>query len=207
MYAAERKRLRLAAVAVVLVLTAGAGYNFARTRPTYAESATVVFSLPKDQNGPNAYLVLASSLITSSEAMTQILMSPHTQRQIREAGGTASVSLPLVNLHNEEFPYYGVPLATLATTSRSAASTHHTFVIAARQLDRLLASRQARPYVPPRNRISAQLIGDTGPVVQKGSPKRMLAGLMILALVAVSALWSFIDRKSLSKNHATALYQ
>jgi hypothetical protein len=192
----RRKRVRLLALVAVLVLAAGLRYVIASSPPTYLESATVVFSLPKSQTAPNAYIIFASSLITSGEAMSEIMQSPQAQRKIREAGGTAKVSLALVNLYDEEYPNYGVPLATLTVSALDAAGVHRTFAIASRLLHRLLAGLQSGVGVRPHNRISAQIIGDTGVAAQPGSPKRVLAGLMILALVTVSALWNALDRRN-----------
>jgi hypothetical protein len=193
--AVQRRRLRLAAIVVVLFLAAGIRYEIASSPPVYAESASVVFSLPKSVNSANAYIIFVSSLISSGQAMSQILMSPQAQRRISEAGGKADVSLALVNLYDEEYPNYGLPLATLTTSSTVAANVHETFVIAARELGQLLTGWQARVGVRPRNRISAEIIGDTGPVVQAGSSKRVSAGLVVLALAGISTLWGFIDRR------------
>ena len=179
---------------VVLLLAAGLAYKFSRAPRTYVQSATVVFYLPKSRNTPNGYLAFAPSLITTGNAMTKLLMSPQAQHQIQAAGGTASVNVGLVNLYDDEYPNYGMPLATLTTTSPSPAADSSTFVLAVRRLQRLLTRRQAQLRVRPRNRISAQIIGDTGPLVQAGSSKRALAGLAVLALVALSALWRIIGR-------------
>lgn len=192
---AVRKRLSLAAVAIVLILTAGAGYEIRSTRPSYLESALVVFSLPKSQSAPYAYTMLASSLITSGEVVTQVLMGPQAQRQIREAGGAAEVSLKLVNLYSEQYPDYGQPLADLTAMAPSAAKAHISFEIAVRLVRRLLAARQAHEGARSRNRISAQIIGDTGPVVQEGSSKRVYAGLAALALIAVSVVRGFLCQR------------
>lgn len=192
----RRKCVRMLALAAVLVLAAGLRYVIASSPPTYLESATVVLKLPKSQTAPNAYIIFASSLITSGEAMSEIMQSPQAQRKIRAAGGTAKVSLALVNLYDEEYPNYGVPLATLTASALDAAGVHRTFAIASRLLHRLLAGLQSGAGVRPHNRISAQIIGDTGVAAQPGSPKRVLAGLMILALVTVSALWNALDRRN-----------
>jgi hypothetical protein len=190
-----RKRLSLAVVTIVLMLTVVAGYEIRSSRPSYLESALVVFSLPKSQSAPYAYTMFASSLITSGEVATQVLMSPQVQRQIREAGGTAEVSLKLVNLYSEQYPNYGHPLANLTALSQSAAKVHRSFEIAVRLVRRLLAARQAHEGVRSRNRISAQIIGDTGPVVQDGSSKRVYAGLAVLAVIAVSVVRGFLRQK------------
>jgi hypothetical protein len=179
-----RKRLRLALVVATLLLVAGAGYDIRTSPPMYLESALVEFSLPKTLDAPNAYYLFAPSLITSGEVMVQILNSPSAQRQIAAAGHGASVSLALVNLYNEEYPNYGVPLATLTAASPVPADARRTFVVAARVLGRLLAARQEQAGVPPRERVSAHLLGDSGPIIQTGSRARVFAGLALLAAIA-----------------------
>jgi hypothetical protein len=188
------KRLRLTLVVATLILAAGAGYDIEISPPMYLESATVELSLPKIQNAPNAYYMFAPSLIASGEVMVQILMSPLAQRQIGAAGRGASVSLALVNLYNEEYPDYGVPLATLTSASPAAAEAHRTFVAAARVLALLLAARQKQLGVPPRGRISAQVLGDSGPVIQTGSRARVFGGLALLAAMAAGLAWSGAGR-------------
>jgi len=188
--------LRAVAAVVVLFLAAGAGYDIEGAPRAYLDSATVMFSMPSSQTAPNAYFRYAPSIITASEAMTQILLSPQAQRQIRAAGGTANVSMALVNLYDEEYPDYGVPLATLTAASPSAANARRTFMISARLLDHILAARQVQAGVRPRDRISAQIVGDTGPVYQAGSSKRALAGLALLAVIAVPLVWRFFGRRA-----------
>jgi len=177
-----------------LLLAAGAGYDIEISPPMYLESATVELSLPKAQNAPNAYYMFAPSLIASGEAMVQILMSPSAQRQIGAAGRGASVSLALVNLYNEEYPHYGVPLATLTAASPVAADAHRTFVVTARVLGLVLAARQRQAGVPRRARISAHILGDSGPIIQTGSRARVFGGLALLAAIAVSLAWDGAGR-------------
>jgi hypothetical protein len=178
------KRLRLALVVATLLLAAGVGYDIRISPPMYLESALVEFSLPKTLDAPNAYYLYAPSLITSGEVMVQILNSPSAQRQIGAAGRDASVSLALVNLYNEEYPNYGVPLATLTAASPVPADARRTFAVAGRVLGRLLAARQEQAGVPPRKRVSAQILGDSGPIIQTGSHARVFGGLALLAAIA-----------------------
>ena len=189
-----KKRLRLTLVVATLLLAAGAGYGIEISPPIYIESATVELSLPKAQNAPNAYYMFAPSLIASGEATVQILMSPSAQRQIGATDRGATVSLALVNLYNEEYPYFGVPLATLTTASPVAADAHRTFVVAARVLRLLLAARQKQARVPRRERISARILGDSGPVIQTGSRARVFGGLAILAAMAAGLAWGGAGR-------------
>ena len=189
-----RKRLRLTLVMATLLLAAGAGYDIKISPPMYLESATVEFSLPEAQNAPNAYYMFAPSLITSGEATVQILMSPSAQRQIGTVGRGARVSLTLVNLYNEEYPYYGVPLATLTAASPVPADAHRTFVVAARVLGLLLTAQQKRAGVLPRERISARILGDSGPIIQTGSRARVFGGLALLAAIAAGLAWDGAGR-------------
>jgi hypothetical protein len=179
----------------VAVLACGMAYVIGSTRPQYSESADVILSLPGDQTAPNAYYIYASSLITSEEAIIQDLTGPQGQRRIRSAGGTAVVGMQLLNLYNQEYPEYPEPLATLTSAAPSADGAHRSFVIATRLLTRILGAWQARAGVPPRSRISAEIVADTGPVAQAGSPKRGLAGLALLAVLAASAVWNSLERR------------
>jgi hypothetical protein len=197
---AARKLLNLALVVIVLILAAGSAYEVKRTTPAYQETALVVFSVPKSQSAPYAYTMFVRSLITSANAITEVLMSPQAQRQIREAGGAAEVSMALVNLYSEQYPDYGQPIANLTAMSPSAANARRSFAIAARLITRLLAARQAHASVRPRNRISVEIIGDTGLVAQKGSLKRVYAGLAILTLVAVSVARGVLRPRGINKN-------
>lgn len=189
-----RKRLRLTLVVATLLLAAGAGYDIEISPPMYLDSATVELSLPKTLNAPNAYYMFAPSLISSGEVMVQILNSPSAQRQIGAAASGASVSLALVNLYNEEYPNYGVPLATLTAASPIAANARRTFVVAARVLGRLLAARQEQAGILPRHRISAQILGDSGPIIQTGSRARVFGGLALLAAIAAGLAWNGAGR-------------
>jgi hypothetical protein len=189
-----RKRIRLILVIAMLLLAAGAAYDIGNSQPRYLETATVELSLPKTQNAPNSYYMFAPSLIASGEVMVQLLMSPPAQRQIGAASRGSSVSLALVNLYNQDYPDYGVPLATLTAASPVAADAHRTFEVAARVFAHLLAERQEQMGVPPRERISAQILGDSGPIVQTGSHARVFGGLALLAAIAVGLAWNGAGR-------------
>jgi len=189
-----RKRLRLTLVLATLLLAAGAGRAIETSPPMYLESATVELSLPNTQNAPNAYYMFAPSLIASSELMVRILMSPQVQRQIGAIGRGANVSLALVNLYNEEYPYFAFPLATLTAASPVPADAHRTFVAAARVLGLQLAAQQERLGVLPANRVSAQVLGDSGPIVQTGSRARVFGGLALLAAITAGLAWNGAGR-------------
>jgi hypothetical protein len=189
-----RKGLRLGLAVVTLLLAAGAWYDIEISPPLYMESATVELSLPQAHNAPDAYYMFAPSLIASGEVMVQILMSPSAQSQIGAAGRGVRVSLALVNLYNEEYPNYGVPLATLTAASPVAADAHRAFVVAERVLGVVLAARQEQAGVPPHDRISAQVLGDSGPIIQTGSRARVFGGLAVLTAIAVGLAWNGAGR-------------
>ena len=129
-----RRWWRLGAMLLVWVVAAGVGYDLMKLPPSYLESATVMLSLPKSESSPNAYYTYAIPLITSTQAMAQELTSPQAERQISEAGGSGHVDLQLVNLYSEQYPDYGVPLATLSAASWASR----------RQMSRYATSRWAR---------------------------------------------------------------
>jgi hypothetical protein len=187
---AVRKHRHLAVIAVVL-LAAGVGYDISKTPAMYLDSATVIFSIPKSETAPNAYVSFTPSVIASGAAIAQIMMNPQSQRRIRAAGGTGDYDLALVNLYNEDYPNYSDPAATLTSESLSPAVALRTFKVAAGLLDRLLRVRQAQAGVSSRNLISARIIGNTGPLVQAGSPKRVYGGLALLTVLALSGVRRF----------------
>jgi hypothetical protein len=162
----------------------------------YLESATVVFAIPrsvsKSVSSPSS--TASGSLITTGEVMVQDLMSPESQRVIRNAGGTAKFEVGLVNSNNEETPSYNYPLAVCTVQSTSPASVHRTFTVTLQLLKSLLVQRQVRAIVPARSRVSIRVVGDTGLVTQRGSLKRTLMAMALLAAITASMISSFLNR-------------
>jgi hypothetical protein len=180
-------------VAVVLVLAGAALHSIKNSPPGYQESSTVIFIAPKSNNFPNPYDSDSDApLITTAEIAVRAMMSPQSQRLVQAAGGSADFKVELVNLYNQEYPDYGVPDATITTAGTSWEATHSTYVIVTRQLASRLAAMQAG--VKARNRITANTVGDSGPIIQIGSPKRVYAGVILLTLIAFFLLAIFFDR-------------
>jgi hypothetical protein len=188
-------RRHFLAVMVVFVLAAAVLYDFKTSPRLYQESATVVFIAPSSLANPNPYSSFGGSLITAGEVMIRLLMSPQGQQRVREAGGTADFNVALVNLYNQEYPDFGDPYAILSAAADNPAAAHATFVVVARQLLGILASRQARYGVAPHSRVTAHLVGDSGPVVQQGSSKRAYAGVFLLTIVAAFMVAISLDRR------------
>jgi len=179
--------------AVVLVLAVAALHSVKSTPPTYQESSTVIFIAPTSNNFPNPYDSDSDApLITTDEIMVRTMMSPQSQHLVQAAGGSGDFTVAMVNLYNQEYPDYGIPNATITTEASSPEAAHNTYVIVARQLTNRLAEMQAK--VAPRNRIVANIVGDSGPIIQTGSLKRVYAGLLLLALIAFFMLAIFLDR-------------
>jgi hypothetical protein len=188
-------RLRIIAVALIGILAATAGGVIALTRPIYAESATVIFALPRQDSPAASYTWQAQSLISTGSVISQVLMGPQVASRIRAAGGTASYDLTLVNLYNQDYPDYDYPEALLTVSSLSAVSTRHTFLVAKRILTEVLAEWQRQAGAPAADRIVANITDDSGPKAQAGSRKRSLAGLALLTLVCGSTAWSTLSRR------------
>lgn len=181
------------AAAVVLVLAVAALHTIKSTPPAYQESSTVIFIAPTSNNFPNPYDSDSDApLITTDEIVVRLMMSPQSQHLVQAAGGSGDFTVAMVNLYNQEYPDYGIPNATITTEALSPEAAHNTYVIVARQLTNRLAEMQAK--VSPRNRIVANIVGDSGPIIQVGSPKRVYAGLILLTLIAFFMLTIFLDR-------------
>lgn len=186
-------RRHLLAVMVVFILAAGMAWDIKTTPPVYSESANVILTGP----AANPYASISSftdDLIMTAYVMTTAMLSPESQQKVHQNGGTADFSLGLVNLSNEQFPYYGDPYVTLTTTSANPADAHRTFTIVATSFQHLLLARQVEAGVPPIGRISTHVVADTGPIAQVGSSKRAYAGLLILAIVIAFLVAVFLDR-------------
>jgi hypothetical protein len=180
-------------VAVVLILAGAALHSIKNSPPGYQESSTLIFVAPKSNNFPNPYDSDSDApLITTGEITVRAMMSPQSHQLVQAAGGSADFSVELVNLYNQEYPDYGVPDATITTTGTSWEATHITYEIVTRQLASRLAAMQAG--VKAHNRITANTVGDSGPIIQTGSPKRVYAGLILLTLIAFFMLAIFLDR-------------
>jgi hypothetical protein len=195
-------RRRWAAVAVVLVLAAGASYMIKKTPATYEEQGAVVFGTATSPANPNeydGYNVFTTPLITVAEVVVRAMMgeqamSTQAQRPVLTPQGAAGFNLALVNLYNEEYPDYGEPEATLTTQSSSPAAVHTAFVQVSREVASRLNALQVEAGVQPQDRISEHVVGDTGPLLEAGSPKRVYIGLILLTLIAVFTVASFVDR-------------
>lgn len=189
-------RRHLLAVTVVLITVGAAGYDIRSTPPMYSEGATVVFTVARSLARLDSSGQLATPLIATEVMMAQVLMSPVAQGQVRAAGGTAQFEFVPVNLYSMQYPDYAEPSATLTTTSQRPASVRRTFLVVLRVIGQRLKSIQAQAGVSSRHRIRTFLVGDTGPVSQPGSPARVLAGLALLAIVAVFMVVNFLDRRT-----------
>jgi len=189
-------RRHLLAVTVVLMIAAGVGYGLRRTPPLYSESAAVMFTVKgslADSRPSASYL---SSLIATEVMMAETLMTSPWQSKIRDEGGEGSFDFTPFNSYSLQYPNYYEPGATLTAVSRRPADVKRTFTLVFQLLGQRLSAMQAKARVPARDRIQALLVGNDTPVAQPGSPKRVLGGLLMLAVIAVFTVMNFLDRRS-----------
>jgi hypothetical protein len=151
----------------------------------------MVFTAPTSTLFPNPLTSLSDTLIDTAGAMAITVMSPQVQQDVQLAGGTAAYDVELINTYNLEYPNFSDPYVTITANAASPAQARHTFNLVTQFLVRDLALDQAG--VLPINRISARVIGATGPLSQQGSPKRVLAGVLTLTLVALFSVACFLD--------------
>jgi hypothetical protein len=179
-------------VMVVVVIAVGTVYTFKHSPLTYQESATMVLTPPRSVVNPNPYNSFGDSLITTGGLVAVFMMGPQGQQKVRATGAAGDYSVALVNLYNQQYPNYSEPYVTVSATAQDPATTHSTFVAVTRLFNNDLAARQAG--VPLIDRITAQEVGDTGPLIQSGSQKRTLAGLAVLTIIVGFFLLTFLDR-------------
>ena len=186
-------RRHLIAVAVICVFAAGATYRLTHADPGYQDSGTVAFTAPKAANDMFAY---DYDLLVVGELMNWYMGSPAAEQQVHAAGGSGHYDVAMVNLNNQEFPYYKFPYLNITVSSPSSESTQSTFTAAVNVLMKNLAARQASQGVPPKKRITALLASQQpGPVSQRGSIKRSLIAITILTIIVAIMIASFLDRR------------
>ena len=183
------KCLTAITVLAVLTLAAGAVYDVRTTPPPYADEATVIFTaahrLAQSVGVPN----FDQSLIT-----TEVMLAQTMTRHVRTPVGTTGLQALPCNTSDLEYPDYAEQCATLTTTAPGAAAARQAFSLAYRLLRARLAKLQAASGVVPRNRIRTYLVGISGPFPQQGSKARVLAGLVLLTLIAVLTASRFAAR-------------
>jgi hypothetical protein len=178
------------AAIVIFVIAAGLTYHIHHTAQPFMDTTTVAFVMPG--RGIN---VDSTSLLAVNQIMATYMMSPAGKQQVRSAGGVSDFDMAMVNLYNEDFPNYGVPYSTISASSPDPAEAQSTLTAVMRVLQSNLASRQASQGTHPGRRVGVQIIAPpSGPIEQTGSPKRTLAGLIILILIVGFMLITFLDR-------------
>jgi hypothetical protein len=186
-------RRHLLAMAVVLMIAAGVTYSIMSTPPIYSESATVIFSAGPSLADSRLSASFMIPLIATEVMLSQTMMSSPAQSQVRAAGGTAAFELMPYNLYSLQYPDYGEPITMLTVTSSDPEAIQRTFGVVLGILGQRLAAMQA--HVPPRNRVQDSLVGDSGMAAQPGSSVRVLAGLVLLTVIAVFTVANFLDRR------------
>lgn len=187
-------RRHLIAVLVVLAVAACVDYEFKHTTASYAETSTMVFVPPESGAHPNPLEAVGGSLTESAGVIAVQVMSPAEQQEVQRMGGAASYDVELVNSYNLQYPNFSLPYLTITTTAADPSTAHSTYVILTRLITNQFTAQQAGLGATSNNREQIVVAGDTGPLIQQGSPKRALFGLILLTLVAVFSVATFFDR-------------
>jgi hypothetical protein len=193
-FAAQRGRPLRRTYALIMILAPliAIGHAIERIPATYVDRATIVFITNTMSFALNPDSTVDGSLITTDAVTAGSLMDSQSRALVRQAGGTADFNLSLVNFDNQDFPEYSYPLATLMTQSADPLAAYRTFNAALKVLRDILTELQV--HVPQPDRISFSVVGATGPVRQRGSLKRSLAAVGLLALIVIGVLSSFLRR-------------
>jgi hypothetical protein len=183
------------AVGIVLLIAMGTAYGFKHTPPAYQEGGSLVLTPVQALTNPNPYTSpFAESMISTGEVMVKWLTGPQGQQQLDRAGADDNFGATLINFSDQEYPFYGQPYLTVTGTGNSAAAAHSALIEGIQVFNNELTDLQSQVGVPSDTRITTHMVGDSGPMVQPGSNKRVYAGLGFLTIVAAFMLASFLDR-------------
>ena len=188
------------AVLGVLVIAMGVAYTIKTAPVTYTEGGTVVFNPPVSRSFPNPYASTSGTLITTGEVLTLFMMGAQGQQEVQAAGGTTPYDVALVNSYNQEYPNYSSPESAVYATGTDLPGVQRTLTAVMQVLTRELATRQAAAGAPVVDRITAKLVGNPGPLAQRGSSKRVFGGLLLLTVIAVFTVCVFLDRHPVRLN-------
>lgn len=198
-------RRHLGAVLVILLLFGAVGIYLKKSHAPYQDSGVVVFNEPPSSVFPNPYSSPSGTLIEAAGLVAILATSPAGDHQVRAAGGAAQYSVVLANSYNLEYPYYGSPTVRVTAAASDPVEATRTFTIVTRVIASDLTALQGRAGVPQAERITTAIVGVTGPLSQQGSSKRVFAGLLFLAIVAVFTVAGFLDRHSIRLRRKVSL--
>ena len=183
-------RRHVVAVLVVLILAAGLYYHIEHADPGYTDAATVAFTSP----GAGLF-IYSQDLLVIDALVTNQVMSQEGQQKVRNAGGTASYDVALINLNDEDFPNYSNPYVTVTTSSANPGDAQNTFSAVMQVMQEDLTSLQAQQGAKPKTWMGLRTIADpSGPIARTGSPKRTFVALAALAIIAAFMIAEFLDR-------------
>ena len=191
-------RRHLVAVLGVLAVAAGLAFAFKTTPTTYMEGGTVVFNQPVSRAQPNPYFSGGGTLIMAGGVVATYMTGDQGHQAVAAAGGSTAggtdYDVSLVNSYNQEYPNYSTPEANATVTGTDLVAVERTYTAMMHVLTNYLADQQASAGAPAVDQITAQMIGNPGPLAEPGSSKRVFGGLLLLTLIAVFAVCVFLDR-------------
>ena len=191
-------RRHLAAVLGVLAVAAGLAFAFKTTPTTYMEGGTVVFNQPVSRAQPNPYFSGGGTLIMAGGVVAAYLTGYQGHQEVPAAGGSTAggtgYDVSLVNSYNQEYPNYSTPEANATVTGTDLVAVERTYTAMMHVLTGYLADQQASAGAPAVDQITAQMIGNPGPLAEPGSSKRVFGGLLLLTIIAVFTVCVFLDR-------------
>jgi O-antigen ligase len=185
-------RRHFVAAGLVLLMALGIAYVFRQTPPVYKETATLALKPPSSDPGS---FESNYSLILTGEVMVKWAAGAQGQERLREAGVDSGFSVTLLNYANEEDPVYKTPYIIVSATAGSPMATHDAFTAGTRIFDDELVTQQVKTHIAADGRVTADLLGDSGPILQAGSTARVLGGLAFLTIVAAYMTASLLDRR------------
>ena len=187
-------RRHVIATVIVLVISAIVGFDLHHTKPLYGDTVDL------DLKTPSSQTTWSSSLVITADLVSRSMMSPQAAQLVRQAGGSSSYQVTLVNLYNMELPDYSVPYISVTATAGSQTAAQDTFGAVTRVLAQELKDWQAGKGIPAADQINLYTMAASGGAIPlSGSPTRTFAALLVLTIIALFMVLSFLDRKRASR--------
>jgi hypothetical protein len=187
-------RRQVIGVGLVCVLALGLAYHLLHLDPGYSDTGTIAITAPKAWGQQNAFTDV-EDLLTTEEVLGWYVMGPQGQQAVRTAGGTASYDVAFKNDYTQQYPSYSEPYLIVTVTSPDPGRAEATFNAVIKVIESNAATRQLQLGANQRYLVVASPAGaPSGPVANKGSRTRVVAGLLVLAIIAVAATAAFLDR-------------
>jgi hypothetical protein len=188
----EVLRRRWLVLTAVLMCTAAVMVLVQKRTIQYQACASVALVAPKSTTFPNVYEYLQTSLIITTSVVTQKVMSPEVQQELKAAGLTATYDAELLNSGNGNYPAYTEPLMNLCSFSSNPLLALDTSNGVIARFGTILRDLQQQRGILPSGQVTEKIIASPSVTPLLGKKLQALIGVGLTGLLAAIsiAMWS-----------------